>query len=364
MKRKNFNLLLFFLLILIFPLSAEGELPSDEDVIADNKNSFLDEVHFSDEDILLFEELLQSDDPLMLEYPDSDDDFLFNDEETYLSEEQKLPGDSFFNENSFLLDENFDDYFFFEAPDLIVEVPQFELRSFDELFPGLLNSHRRIAMSSSGLRSSYEKGGYPLLVPGQNSGIDLSSSVMEKNPSHIIEALFLIPYDGRELDLLDVYNALGRIQNIKDQTLPARDGTSIAIFKETTRLESDQRRRAVSDPLPALLLPFSETMFLRLTDAYIGNLYLQGDMSISRYGITYSMTNFRDISFALFPVMKAQRVSINIYVEPVKEGIIIYSMSGIYLPEFISKRINLSSNINNRITILKNWITEGLWMQK
>jgi hypothetical protein len=39
-------------------------------------------------------------------------------------------------------------------------------------------------------------------------------------------------------------------------------------------------------------------------------------------------------------------------------------MSGFYLPDFIVKRIHLNSNINARIMLLTNWITEGLGIQE
>jgi hypothetical protein len=39
-------------------------------------------------------------------------------------------------------------------------------------------------------------------------------------------------------------------------------------------------------------------------------------------------------------------------------------MSGLYLPGFIIKRVNLTPNINIRITSLINWITEGLRKQE
>jgi hypothetical protein len=82
------------------------------------------------------------------------------------------------------------------------------------------------------------------------------------------------------------------------------------------------------------------------------------------YGITYSMTNFRDVSYYVFRVMKSDRFSAIIYVEPVKEGILIYSVSGLYLPNFIAKKINLTPNMNRRITVLLNWVMEGLVLQE
>ena len=105
-------------------------------------------------------------------------------------------------------------------------------------------------------------------------------------------------------------------------------------------------------------------MYLRFTDAYIGDLFIRGDISVSLYGITYSMTNFTDIYYSLFRIMRAERFSAIIYLEPVKEGILVYGMSGLYLPGLITKRMNLSSNINVRLTVLIDWITDGLRRQE
>ena len=261
-------------------------------------------------------------------------------------------------------DEDFEDSLFFDAPSLVFEVPVFETRSFEDVFPGLSRIDKRRAMSPLGLRYSFEKGGEATLVPGPDSGVEiLESFVMKKKPSHVIEALAIVPYDKRELDLLDIYNALGRIKNIKDQLLEYRDN-KYQIFKESTRIESAKNRKPVPDPEHTDMLPFSETMHIRLTDVFIGELYLRGEISVSSYGITYSMTNFRDVNYSIFRVMKAERFSAVIYLEPVKEGVLIYSASGLYLPGFIVNKMNLPFNINNRITILLSWITEGLRRQE
>jgi len=266
---------------------------------------------------------------------------------------QPIPGDDDFYD---------DDLFYFEAPTLVFEAAPVETRSFDDVFPDFTNIQKIRAMNGMGLRFSFEKEGSPRLLPAPDSGIDLLGSVMAKNPSHVIEALVVVPYKKRELDLLDVYNALGRIKNIQDHKITS-NGKEVVIFKETTRLISDKDRKPIPDPSPTNILPYSETMYLRFIDPYIGDFYLRGDISVSLYGITYSMTNFRDVSYSIFRVMKTERFSAIIYVEPVKEGILIYSVSGLYLPNFIAKRINLTPNMNRRITVLLNWIIEGLEIQ-
>jgi hypothetical protein len=266
--------------------------------------------------------------------------------------------------DSSLDDDPDDDSFLFEAPPLVFEAsPILEPRSFDDIFPDLSRLQKRMIMSDTGLRYSFEKDGSPMLVPNPDSGVDLLSSIMAKKPSHIIEALVVVPYNKRELDMLDVYNALGRVKNIKDHMISI-NGIDTPIFTETTRLTSARNRKPIPDPSPTNILPYSETMYVLFLDPYLGDLYLRGEVSISLYGITYSITNFRDVSFTIFRVMKAGRFSAIIYVEPIKEGILIYGMSGLYLPNFIAKRVNLTPNMNRRITVLLDWIIEGMKIQE
>jgi len=252
-----------------------------------------------------------------------------------------------------------DGEFAFEAPPLVLEVPGFESRSFNDIFPGLSLGQKSIAMNGRGLRHSFEKDGFPALVPNPYSGINLLDGVAAKKPSHIIEALIVVPYNSRELDFLDIYNALRKIKNIQNHTVSVR-GNEVKVFADTTRLESAQKRRPVPDPPPSGTLPCSETMYLRFVDQYMGDLYIRGEVSIGLYGITYSLSNFRDVSYSIFRIMKAESFSAVIYLEPVKEGILVYSVSGFYIPGFIARRVNLTPSMNNRITVLVNWITEGL----
>ena len=273
--------------------------------------------------------------------------------------EETLPG----TENPAEADFPSEDAFFFEAPTLIFEVPVYEIRSIDVIFQGFTQRQKNQAMSNTGLRHSFKKDESPVLRPNPDVGINLLDSIMNTNPSHIIEALVVVPYRERELDLLDIYNALGRIEDIKNYSVPF-NGNDFYVFTESTRIESNRNRRAISDPLPSVMLPFSETMYLRLKEVNLGNLFLRGDISVSMYGITYSMTNFVDVRYFLIPIVGTERFITMLYLEPVIEGILIYCVSGFYIPGFIADRVNLTPNINRRIQIFINWITEGLRTQE
>ena len=343
-KITGLSLLFLFALVFIPPICAEppvgevgvlsGEVIVPTESLSDEESTLSVKSILGDEIPASSEAITKQKTPIIIEYSLDEDDFL---------------------------DE---DLLFFEAAGLVFEVsPIIEARSFNDVFPNLSLSQKILAMDEAGLRYSFEKEGSPTLIPGPGSGFDLLGRVMEKNPSHIIEALVIVPYKNRELDMLDIYNALGRIKNIKDHKVTIRD-KEVVIFKDTTRLVSAKDRKPISDPSPTNILPYSETMYLLFLDPYLGDLYLKGDVSISPYGITYSMTNFRDVTYSIFRVMKEGRFSAIIYLEPVKEGILIYGVSGIYLPNFIAKRINLTPNMNRRITVLLNWVTDGLRIQE
>jgi hypothetical protein len=322
-----------------------------------SEDFFSEDIFF--EEFFLFEGLLPGEETFSHERAFSGEEY-FTDEDPFVSEES--PSDLYLYDENYLTD---DDLFVFEAPPLVYEVPRFiyEIRSFDDLFPNFSQRQKTLAFSKEGLKYSFEKDGSPRLIPAAGSGIDLFSSVMLKKPSHIVEAMAVVPYHERELDILDVYNALGSIENLKDHSF-RYNGRDINIFEETTRIESARNRKAIPDPPPADMLPYSETMYLRFKDSYYGNLFIRGDVSMSLYGITYSMTNFTDVRYLLVPIIKAEGISIIIYLEPVKEGVLVYSMSGIYLPSFIADRVNITPNINRRVNALISWITEGLRRQE
>ena len=327
------------------------------ELIPDEENFLSDETLANNEDFP-FDEFFPGEESLLSEESSIS-------EESFLSEEGLLSEEHLTADDFFSYDEKYEDDLFFEAPPLVYEEPRFiyELRSFDDIYPDLSRRQKTMAFNSEGLRNYFGKDGSPAMLPASNSGIDLLSSVMTKKPSHLIEAMIVVPYHDIKFDILDIYNALGKIEDIKDYSIYI-NGKYYNIFEETTRIESARNRKPVSDPPPADMLPYAETLYLRFKDSDYGNLYIRGDVSMSLYGITYSLTNFTDVRFFLVPIMKAEGISIIIYLEPLKEGVLVYSVSGLYVPGFIADRVNLTPSINRRINALINWITEGLKRQE
>jgi hypothetical protein len=235
------------------------------------------------------------------------------------------------------------------------------LRTFDEIFTGLGEAQRREIFSADGLIRSIKRNEKLEFIPAPGSRIDLAGVIGKENPSYIAESLLVIPYQGRVLDRLDIYNALGKIGDLKGRLYHSHTrNAEVALFEEATRIESERNTRAVADPPPARILPSTETVYIRLKDVNFGNSYYRGDMSVSPYGVTYNITNFRNISYLVFTVMKEGKFSAVLYMEPLAEGMLIYSMAGADASDFIAGLIDIPSAISKRLAVFIGWISDGL----
>ena len=235
------------------------------------------------------------------------------------------------------------------------------LRSIDRLFPGLSESRRKAVLSAEGLILTHKKNDALELIPAPDSGIDLRSIVMKAKPSYLTESLLVAPYSGRILDRLDAYNALNKIRDLKGRLYRSHSrNAEIPLFEDATRLESAKKTSAIPDPPPARELPASEIVYIRLKDVNFGNSYYRSDLSVNSFGVTYSLTNFKSLSYLFFTVMKEEKFSAVLYMEPLAEGMLVYSMAGADASDFIANRIDIPSAISKRLSVFIGWISDGL----
>jgi len=235
------------------------------------------------------------------------------------------------------------------------------LRSFDDIFPSLDESQKKEAFSEEGTIRSVKKNEALEFLPAPGSGIDLYGTVMRSNPSYLAESLLVIPYQGKVFTGLDAYNALGKISDLKGRLYHShtRDA-EVALFQEAVRLENEKSGKAVPDPLPARELPNAETVFIRLKDVNFGNCYYRTDMSVTPFGLTYKITNTKNITYLLFTVLREDKFNSILYIEPLTDGMLIYSMAGADASDFISSMIDIPSAISKRLLVFLSWIKDNL----
>jgi len=235
------------------------------------------------------------------------------------------------------------------------------LRSFDELFPSLGESRKKEAFSEEGTIRSVKKNEALEFLPASGSGIDLYRTVMRSNPTYLAESLLVIPYQGIVFTRLDAYNALGKISDLKGRLYHSHTRDAyVPLFQEATRLENEKSSKAVQDPLPTQELPNTETVFIRLKDVNFGNTYYRTDMSVTPFGLTYKITNTKNINYLLFTVLKEEKFCSILYIEPLIDGMLVYSMATADASDFISNMIDIPSAISKRLLVFLSWIRDNL----
>jgi hypothetical protein len=58
--------------------------------------------------------------------------------------------------------------------------------------------------------------------------------------------------------------------------------------------------------------------------------------------------------------MPEEKFQANLYLEPLDEGMLIYSLAGTDVSDFIANRIDIPSAISKRLAVFIDWVSDGI----
>jgi hypothetical protein len=238
-------------------------------------------------------------------------------------------------------------------------------RSFTSLFPNLDEEDKRTAFSAEGLAESNNASAGLQLLPAGSLGRNISQAVLDREPAIFVESILVIPYTnintGRTFDLVTVYNALGKVRNLKGRIYhSASRDENVPLFEDAVRIASPQKTTVIPDAPDAAAIPASETVYIRLKDVNFGNSYYQAQITRTPEGLLYTLSNFRNLSYGFIPIIKEDKFIAQLYIEPLAEGLLVYSLAGADVSDFIASRISISSAIRKRLQVIVGWLIEGI----
>jgi len=239
-----------------------------------------------------------------------------------------------------------------------------QLRSFNDIFPNLNNEIKTSVFKESGyVKSSKKTSGFVIFGNERNSRLppQISNNVLRINPNYIVESILVISVNPNSINLLNVYNALGNIHDLcgRPHNSAAKNKT-VVLFEEATRIANDKKLSEIPDPAPSKTLPKTETVYIRLKDVNFGNTYYRANMALIQNGLCYTLTNFRNMNYLFFPVIKEEKFIALLYFEPIKEGVLVYSIAGTDISDFIASKINIDFAISRRLNVIISWATDGI----
>jgi hypothetical protein len=185
-------------------------------------------------------------------------------------------------------------------------------------------------------------------------------SVKQTSPLYIIESLLVLKND-KPVTKLDVYNALHKISALKGrQYFSSTRGKIAVMFEDASLIAGEKSLKKLNDPPPASSMPSAETVFITVDDANFGNCYYRAKINTDGAGIGYSLTNFKNITYLLIPVIKPCGLLIELYIEPLAEGVLIYGLTGVTVSSFADNRVDIPSAITKRLDVIYGWIGDNI----
>jgi hypothetical protein len=234
-------------------------------------------------------------------------------------------------------------------------------RSFDDLFPNLDPEKKTRALS--GILTETRESDFSLhLSPAGELDAKIAGFVLtDIRPACLVEFLTVIPYLDAPLELLDVYNAMGKIRGLKGRLYHSatRDET-VPLFEDASRVQSPDKLTSIPDPERASVLPATDRIYIRLKDINFGNSYYRGDISFASGGLLYGLTNFRSLSYGIIPVIRRGNFKAQFYAEPIAEGVLVYSAATAEVSDFVSGVIDVSSAIRKRLEVILGWLIDNI----
>jgi hypothetical protein len=238
-----------------------------------------------------------------------------------------------------------------------------EDRTIEELFPdtseAILQKARNGAYSHS-IRAASSGEAAAAITIKPVGGISIDWNRFKGAPVNIIENLLLLKSDN-PVTKLDIYNALCKISTLQGKEyFSSTRGRRTALFEDASRVIGENNLKKQNDPPPAASLPSDETIFIMVKDANFGNCYYRAEIKTHGSGIRYSLTNFKSINYLFIPVIKTGNLIIQLYIEPLNEGVLIYGLSCVAAANFADKQVDIPSAIQKRLDVIYKWISDNI----
>ncbi|MDR2080008.1 MAG: hypothetical protein LBP74_09840 [Treponema sp.] len=240
-----------------------------------------------------------------------------------------------------------------------------QIRSFASLFAAYDGAVKKAICAPNGILEETKKDGeippVPKLLPPFLSGSGIADPILNQDPSFLVESLMVIPLDSYSSGMTGIYNALSRVGDLKGRMYHSftRD-KDVPLFEDAVRLEGEKKLSPLPDPPARSSVPREETIFMRLKDANVGKSYYRADIAAGQWGLFFSFSNFRNITYLLIPVIRENKFLARLYIEPISEGILIYAIAGVDISDFVASRIDMPSAIQKRLAVIIEWIADGI----
>jgi hypothetical protein len=197
-------------------------------------------------------------------------------------------------------------------------------------------------------------------MPASEFSAQIDEEIAEIDPVLGVETVYLFPASGvsagRE-QMLKLYNMLRQVDSLKgiDYYSASRD-TMRTFFKEFYPINNPEDRDRTDIPHYEYL-PSREVQYAFQEDLTFGKSISKIVYRTDGPQISLSITNMTPLRYMLIPLIKEEKMQINIIIHVIDDHIIFYGNLGVKTIDLLGIAERKKESFSNRIEALYGWFT-------
>ncbi|MDC7241841.1 MAG: hypothetical protein PQJ50_15920 [Spirochaetales bacterium] len=198
-----------------------------------------------------------------------------------------------------------------------------------------------------------------LLPPILEKGL-IEKDLRSFEPGGIVELLYRMPLPDVEpedmmLHILQSISQVSTMEGIKYWSGSRRE--MYPYLEEAFVVEKRKSSRQVDDPVFSSLPSEPQTYSVYQKDTTFGKAWYDVTFTVSDEAIRLSMVNSTTIRYKLFPVLRSERLHIEMVIIPGDEELLFYSMAAFKIGETFGITLRLDQSFDHRMSSLQTWFS-------
>ena len=179
-----------------------------------------------------------------------------------------------------------------------------------------------------------------------------------------VESLYFLKYNekfnGAGVTPLSIYNTLLSIRTMKDIEYYSQSRKKMrTLFTESYGISSMDDHKPLADPVVETI-PSITSRYLLQTDKTFGENIYETTYRSNGDIIWVNMINKTKMKYKFIPMVKPEKMSVNLFILPMEDGVLFYGVSAAETTSFLGLERAKKESFYNRIKAMYNWFSDQL----
>ena len=211
---------------------------------------------------------------------------------------------------------------------------------------------------------NYVKGADLSLLPDFEKSAEIRTIMKDFDPSGSVELLYRMPRleKGTDDQMLYILNQVSRISTMKGLEYFSGSRRDMYIYlEEAAAVDKKGSEEAVEDPRFSALPSSPELLTVYQKDSTFGKTWYDVSLEATDKAIRLSMINTSTMRYKFFPVLRKNRLRIEMVIIPREDDLLFYGLASFKLGNTFGIEIDLDESFDHRMSALQVWFNNQVY---